>query len=416
VVEPTNEEIAAKAGELAKAANDGSTWDAHIAAARAELTKMTLTEAALRDQQQSKGADDEGKKKEEAVDADKTAENEETVDEGTDADKAEKVTPPGVKQVWTSSDGQTFEKKAEAEAHEATLNKTELTEAEKLAARLEKAMSPQTPEEQVELLEDFDRLGKVFDALSTPLDENGQPKLEKGMYTINRFSNVLSDMASLSRCIKAEGMREGDDNADATISEEIIGAVKSLGKSFISYATDQVKELLAGIDDDVLVTHYDYYYAAAKDDTENQLAKDVCGILEEYKDESRERREELSKAFGYVEAAIPALEDLPEVLQKRFDTLLEENTGLRKVAEAAVTKVEELAKRVQSIEETPLPRAPRNGAVAEKSEFLGKTVSSEEEKVAVLQDFVSTHGAEAVSTMLIKAAHASGGQPLRLKS
>lgn len=420
-VEPTAAQIAEKAGELAKSAGDGTTWQDHIETAREELLKVGATQAVLEQARQEGGKKREGAEGEEEAEegsADEGAEDSSSADEAAGG-SVEKTTPPGVKQVWTASDGKTFEKKAEAEAHEATLQKSAApqTDAEKLRDRLAKATTPAEPVEESGLLEDFDRLGKVFDALSTPFDENGQPKLEKGMYTVNCFSSVLSDMASLSRSIKAEGKKEGDDATDSTVSAEIIAAVKTLGASFIAYATNQVTELLAGMDDDVVVSYHDYYYCAAQDDSENGLAKDVCSLIGEYRDAAGERRDELVKAFGLIVGENEVTDELSPPMQKRFNALEAENAELKKVAGEAVEKVEELAKRMQAIEDTPLPRAPKN--VIEKNgegTFLGKAASTQEEKVAIVQEMLATHGPDAMATMMIKAAHATGGQKLTLRS
>src|SRR3546814_4469984 len=40
---------------------------------------------------------------------------------------------------------------------------------------------------------------------------------------------------------------------------------KTLGASFITYAQDQVTELLAGMDDDVVVSYHDYYYCRSEE-------------------------------------------------------------------------------------------------------------------------------------------------------
>ena len=408
VNEPTSEQVAAKAEELAKAANDGSTWMDHIETARTELMKG--------DSPLSLAAEQEREKKEHEQSTGQEASEEDTpaADEGADDEEAgdddatsEKVTPAGVCQKWTTSDGQMFDKKADAVAHEESLTKAAepQTEAQKLAARLAKATSDEPVAEETPLIEDFDRLAKAVQAISTPFDDAGQPKLEKGMYTVNRFSNVLSDMASLSRSIKAEGKREGDDGEDATVSADLIAAVKTLGSTFLDYAKDQVTELLAGMDDDVVVSYHDYYYAAAKEDGDNQLAKDVVGLLTDYRDPSRERRDTLAKAFGYVEGELEVTEDegLSPPMQKRFDALEAENAELKKVAEDAVSQVEELAKRVKAVEDTPLPRAPKNIALRPgDGTFLGKTATTEEEKVAVLHDMIKAKGAEGVALDLIK--------------
>lgn len=418
-VEPTAAQIAEKAGELAKAVNDGTTWQDHIEMARAELLKVGATQSVLEQARQEGGKTGEGAEEgAEEGSADEGAEDSSTGDEAAGG-SVEKTTPPGVKQVWTASDGKTFEKKADAEAHEATLAKAAepKSEAEKLRERLNKATAADEPVEDTGLMEDFDRLGKVFDALSTPFGDDGQPKLEKGMYTLNRFSSVLSDMASLSRSIKAESQREGGDATDSSVSTDIIAAVKTLGASFITYAQDQVTELLAGMDDDVIVSYHDYYYCAAQDNSENQLAKDVCSVLVDHKDGSRERRDVLSKAFGYVEAELVSDDTLSPPMQKRFDALEAENVELKKLAGDAVEQVEELAKRMKAIEDKPEPRAPRN--VIEKGgegTFLGKAATTQEERAAVLKEMLETHGPDGLATMMIKAAHATGGKKLSLKS
>lgn len=417
VGEPSATAIAEKAGELAKVANDGSTWQDHITSAREELMKgdTALSLAAQ--------AEAEGRTNDATGEVDPPAATGEPADEGDDGSATtdpeagvsaegttvEKVTPPGIKQVWTASDGKTFEKKADAEAHEETLHKTAApkTAAEELRERLAKASNPadEPVDGEPALIEDFDRLAKAVNALSTPFDDKGEPALQKGMYTVNRFSNVLSDMASLSRSIKSEGLNEGGgDEQDVTIAADVIAAVKSLGTSFIAYATDQVQELLAGMDDDVVVGYYDYYYNAVQTDAENGLAKDVTSLITDYREPSREKREQLAKAFGYVDGELEVAEDVPSpALQKRFDVLEAENTELKKVAGEAVEKVEELAKRVKTIEDTPAPRAPRNVALREgDGTFFGKTANTEEEKLAVLHDMLKTEGADAVATKLIK--------------
>lgn len=396
---PTNDAVVSRAEELAKAANDGTTWMTHVEAARDQLVK------------EAKGGSDEsdeGDSAKEKKGKDKSGDDDETTDDN--ASTVEKTTPPGVKQVWTASDGQVFDKKADAEEHEATLAKNAQpeTEADKLRKRLEAATTPAEPVVVIGLFEDYDRLGKVFNALSTPWDpEASAPKLEKGMYSINRFSNVLSDMASLSRCIKAEAAREGGDEEDKAVSDALIACVKSLGTSFLDYAKNQIEELLAGQDDEVLVSTYDYYYAAAQENGEDQLAKDVCSVIDEGRESSRERREELSKSFGYVEATLESTDELSPPMQKRFDELTASNESLKKVAEDAVSAVETLTKRVKEIEDTPLPRAPNPANIAFRGgdgNFFGKAANTQEEKMEVLQDMLKTYGPDGLALELIKVA------------
>ena len=102
--------------------------------------------------------------------------------------------------------------------------------------------------------------------------------------------------------------------------------------------------------------------------------------------------------------------------QKRFDDLEKENTELKKVAGEAVEKVEELAKRVQTIEDTPLPRAPTGGFAPKEGDgtFLGKKAETREDKIAILHDLVKTEGPDAIALALIKASQQAGGHKLSL--
>ena len=416
---PTNDEVVAQAEKIAKAAADGTTWMQHVEAARDELMKnrKPATEEVV-EEKVIKAKADPKKKKDGKKDASGDSKNSSTDPEDEDQSEAgdcdgpaNKVTPAGVKQVWSASDGTTFGKKEEAVAHEKTLQKAEMTEAEKLKARLNKALAPEEPTVEVPLMDDFDRLGKVIQALETPLDPE---KLSKGLYTVSRFAQTLWDLGSLVRKIAAEGVDEGGDKSDSAVSDEMKKALGTLCDSFKAYVDNQLTELMAGMDDDVCVGVYDYYYAAAQADPENQLAKDVCSVITERRDPSREVRETLAKAWGVTETIEDSTEMNP-TLQKRFDRLEAENAEFKKIAEDAVGEVEKLTKRVEQIEATPLPRAPRNVAYRDgDQEFFGKRVTNDAEKVAVLKELMEVHGADGLATMMIKAAHAQGGQKLAL--
>ena len=417
ITEPTSELVAARAEELAKAAANGTTWMDHIESARADLMKGDSPLSLAAEEERRKKEDGEQAPGEEAA-----SEAEEPADEGADDEEAgdddaasEKVTPAGVCQKWTASDGQLFDKKADAVAHEEALLKAAepQTEAQKLAARLAKATGDEEPEVEAPLMDDFDRLGKVIQALETPFID-GAPKLEKGMYTVSRFANVLWDVGSLTRKIAAEGKKEGGDSEDAKVSDEMKTGLTTLANSFKTYVDDQITELLAGMDDDVCVSTYDYYCAAAKEDGENQLAKDICSVIDERREPSRERRDTLAKSFGYVEGELEVTDEdvLSPPMQKRFDALESENAELKKVAEDAVSQVEDLAKRVKAVEDTPLPRAPKNIALRPgDGTFFGKTANTDEEKTAVLHDLLKQKGPDALALELIKL---SQGNPIHL--
>lgn len=399
---PSNAAVAERATEMAKEAGGDAQWTDFIEAAREDL----LTKAAP--PKKDKKKDDESA---EDKPDDEKAEGEE---DDKEAKKADFTVANRISQKWETSDGKTFEKKADAEAHEDELIKAsqpvELSEADKLRERLNKAIAEPEPEVVVELMDDLDRLGKAIGEF-----ENG-PVLRKGMGTVAGFARVLCQMANLSRGIAMEGSDEGGDKQDYAVSADIKNAIASLGESFKQYAADQIDELLSGVDDDDYVSFYDYYYAAAHSDGENQLAKDVCSLLEGRRDSSRERRDVLAKAFGVTE--VEETNEVSEDLQKRFDALAAENVDLRKVASEAIEKVEELAKRVTAVEETPMPRAPAPGSIALREgdvpmNFLGKSFASQDELRAHLHNMIKTEGPDALAIQMIKAAQTQG-QPLHL--
>lgn len=417
-LEPSNEDVVAKAEQMAKDAADGTTWMQHVEAARNELVKAMA--------EKGKEGDDDGKnakkpsKKEEGSDD----EDEEAAEGDTDnaeeeaAEKAVKVTPPGIRQVWTASDGSTFEKKSDAESHEATLTKAavEPTEADLLRQRLAKATEPkaETVEASIFSVDRLDDLHKAVLELEQPREEDGSPKLEKGMYTVSRFANMIGDVAGLARTIKAEGTLEGD-SEDQSVWKTLQGQLSAFGDSFIDYAKNQVAELVAGLDTDLSPRcAYDYYYRSASEG--NDLAKHVVEMIEEVEplvEDAVENIEKLAKSVGFS-ASVEVSDELSPPMQKRFDALEADNAELRKVASEAVEKVEELAKRLQAVEDTPLPRAPQNIAFREGDvQFMGKRFQNEEELRVELHNLIKTQGPDALAVEMIKAAQ-SRGTPLAL--
>jgi hypothetical protein len=404
--QPSNKDIAAKAEELCKAAGDASKdWMDFIPAATEALKKgITATSAAMKDAP----VDPKMPKPKplETLDGDRPKEEGEAAPVDEDADKAasetaEKVTPQGVLQKWCTSDGQSFLKKASADKHQEKLNKAAAevepkTDAEKLAARLAKAIDGGA-EDLPDIMDDLPRLAKAVEAIEAGINAEGKPAMQKGMYTVSRFARMIADMAGLTTQVKSDA---GTDQSDAMKE-----SLNAWAESFKTYADSEITKILSGIDDDTIVECYDYYYACAKADGGDQDAQDIVDLIDAHKADADEVKEGLAKAWGGdVEVVSPTLE-------KRFTDLQAENTELKKVAETAVAAVETLTKRVETIENKPMPRAPRTSPVDKTGDgtFLGKAATSEEDKMAVLQDMLKTHGPDKMAEMMIKASHNTGG-------
>ena len=407
----SNDQLAAKCKELQKAANDGRDWMSFLDEARGALD-AELGKAAADDGDGKKEEDNKGADKAKAADDDAKAG--EGDDKDDDDKSVAKSTPVGVKQQWTTSDGKAFEKKADAVAHEEELAKAtnaeddDVTKATKALGRIKDLLNKSEgavvveDEEVVSILslDRVDDLHKAFLELELPRGEDGAPLLEKGMYTVSRFANMLGDVAGLARTIKSEGSLEGDKN-DENIAKTLTGQLGTFGESFMTYAKQQIAELVAGLDTDLSPRcAYDYYYRCAEADPENMLAKNVCELIEAVEDEREEAMEKLAK-FATVETV-----DTPETLQK-VAQLEADNEKLTKAFAEVLPTVEALEKRLKVVEDTPLPRAPR-GSILEKSadgNLGGKDKDDQKaEAIAQLDEMLKTMTPDQVATVLIKAS------------
>lgn len=416
----TNDQLAAKCKELQKAANDGRDWmsfmdDARVAL-EAELQKGDKADAPKEEKDDKKpeaGKPEAGKKK-----------TDDDGDEGDDDDdsddaKVAKTTPAGVKQQWTTSDGKAFTKKSDAVAHEEQLSKTtqegddEATRLSKSIGRIKDLMekNADAPVEVGDLPEEpsilsFERiedLHKAFLELELPREEDGSPKLEKGMYTVSRFARMLGDVGDLARTIKAEGTLEGGDRKDSEVAKTLTTQLGSFGDSFMDYAKQQIGELVAGLDTDLTPRAcYDYYYRAVEADPENALAKNVCELIEAVEEDRDVAMEKLAKLA-------PEPVDTEETLQKVAD-LETENGKLQKMVADVLPTVEALEKRLKLVEDMPMPRAPRGSILEKSADGALHARSAEDTKAAAmsqLEELLKTKTPEEVSLMLIKAAQSN---------
>lgn len=427
--EPKNDEVVAKATKLAFQKADGSTWMDHIHDARELLIKeASSNDAAITEiTDEGEAAAEEGVEDTENAGANPDTDEENSDNQSeeekkklADAKKAAGADVAGrLKQKWLTSDGRAFSKKADAAFHEEELVKAAtMTDLDRLRERLAKATENPTIIE-VPLEKSFTRMGDVFDALTKPFVD-GKPVLEKGLYTVSSFARALWDMGNIALAIKREGSDESSGEAgdpeDMKSWMVICESMTGLGEVLKEYLDCQITELMAGINDDELASIYDYYYCAAQANSDDVLSKDACAVIEQVRDASREKRQVLIKAFGGMTDPVVA----PVVdndLQKRFDRLESENTDLKKIATDAIEQVEGLAKRIQAVEDTPMPRAPNPQNVALRDgdvplQAFGKSFGSETSLREHLHDMIATQGPDAVALAMIKASHAGGGRLL----
>lgn len=365
---PTNDELSARATELAKAAGETeASWAKFMDTAREQLVAENLSKSD--DEDKEKDTDDEDKEKEkspkdEPNDTGVASEEEKAKNEAAEAEKAD-TAPKGLRQMWITSDGKSFEKKADARTHEESLTKgDEPSELQKALAGLKGSVESLTKvdddEEPHELEVSAAKLNKIADFL-----ESDEP-LIKGMYGVERMSRLVREAASVQISAACEAKKEGD---GSKLPEDLLSAVESLGGILIEMATEETAELLASLKTDkedpqsVYGYSYDgsYYELAAentgleKSDFDNALNK---AVEISNKDKSRiQKVHDHSTSMGAKCTKSNCVEveatDDTEKAEK-----LDSSGDLAKMASEIMELRETLAKRDKEIEETiPLVKA-----------------------------------------------------------
>ena len=245
--EPTNDEIVAKANEMAKAAGGGKTFADFIVEARAELTKVAQApEKPAGAVEKSANADTEGKTEAAAAPALPAG--------GVIAkDAAPAAGEEPWEQVWLSKrDGKTFKTKAElrkyhddldAAAAAAAVAAPIQTSLDALASSLgiEKAAPPADAKDA----KNGD--GAAADAKDAKGGKGKKAKkdmapedLQKSLYTVGRFASILSDLNYLQQDTVWEREYEGD---ASTVPDQIKSAIATLSQALRDMAVEETAEL-----------------------------------------------------------------------------------------------------------------------------------------------------------------------------
>lgn len=300
---PSNDEVAAKARELAKAAGNEIKWFDHIQAATDELTKALNPEPVV-----------EPVVEEAAAELAKTA-------EPTPANPE-----PELAQVWQSKDGKTFAKKADAIAHNTELAKVAAdadSPAAKLAASLAKLDSTLTAKEApvAEVVKEF------VPTLVT-----------KGMYQVSRLASMIDDLNWLLCDCKWEADAEGDKSkVPASLKQNLSDLINTLR----SMVKEETQEVLDSTDLEM----------AAKPLGFDALVKSFEG------DDAT-----LGKLNALLAKVAPPVVEKTEPsddLQKALAAKDEVIASLNKTISDTATSVDALVKRVETLENSPVPGGPR---------------------------------------------------------
>lgn len=453
--EPTNDEVAAKAVELAGAKGD---WVNHIEAAKAALkaehgipdfSKVGTGDEGMTDSTQTNKADDgdgdegggveqgdndgdEAKKKKKTKKADPEEEADESAAE-EDEDDEEAAVKAAVVQVWKATDGTTFEKKADCVAHQATI-KPELNPVEKAIAaanaRLDSIAKATKPYGDIAYALEKDGVSLY------PLDT--ELHIRSSLVFVHKSTKLTDEerAAALEVIHKAWAEKIGDepptaDELKAFDGVKVTEAVKSLGAQELNKSFWVVGMWCRIVDDILCATScvgWDH-----EDSEVPQLAKDICAALLTFmvklvEAEVANTMSRLDKALrpaeleGFTKFLAGAIDRVPVVeddrvekvafskLEGEIEAVKAANVELQKQVSQAVDGFTELTARMTKFMNEPEPR-PTLGRVVSKVEDRTGASEMPVTDQAGLKKLIEEHGVEGVAKMAIKISQQNGFTP-----
>lgn len=393
MMDPTNEEVAVRATDIAKAAGDESKWGDHLDVAREQLiAEKRGTPPAAEDAGDETPAGEPAPETEAAPEAEKTVvaeeapagepagEEESAPVEGAvtevsaeDAEKARKAARESLVQVWQTPDGKTFAKCDDAVTHvvnpDAPPAPLSPVEAALKAASGEESVAEEPVAPEMVKFEPTPDLVVARGALGD--------LVEKGLWTARQSLSVLDDIIGLqqSTCWEAEYEKDG-----STLPAQLAEIARSMGDAALALCQEEISEALAcvGEPDSTIslienAAHADFVKGVLGNE---ELMK--IGARNAKKDQERVQKihddsVELGASCG--EEAEKALE--PDELQKRAEKdpvvkhLLERAEKSEGEVEKALAGIEDLGKQITALKATPAPMAPRTTVVGKGQDAGG---------------------------------------------
>lgn len=432
---PTNEEVVAKATELA---GEAGNWTDYIAAAKQELIqKHGIPDFSKAAESKDEGETDatETNKAEDDADAKKAKKPKEEADESAEAEDKEddeEAAKTAVVQVWKATDGQTFEKKADAVAHELTIN-------DPVAAALAKA------NDQIDKVE---KSTKPYGDVPYALEKDGVSMfpLDDAMHIRASwvFANKTAKITDEERATALEAIKKA-------WAEKIGGeppTVEAMNAVSGGKATETVKSLGAAdleksfwtvgwwcrIIDDVLCASscvgWDY-----DDSTLPQTTRDICAAMLTFLTDLVAA--EVARSLGRLDkAAFPAdlgglgkllattIEALPapvedDRVEKAVYVKLQDEVGVLKTT--IDTQAEQLSKAVDGITALTERFAKHMNEPQPRPVLTGKVVSKEGDRLGLdnlpaddrekLKELTEKHSPAELAQMMIKLSQTQGFTP-----
>lgn len=385
-VEPTNDQIAAKAAQLAKAAGKAETaWAEFIEPARAELVKAMSVES------QTAGAGATG-----SVPAPGAAPT--------------NVDPRGdVEQGWRAKDGTFFAKKADALAHnvkQATAAASKpMTDA---VAALEAAVAKagQEPAQAGQEGQDGAPAGDPpAEGTQAPVqapgaeqaapggaqeppadpaegaDKTAKPgEVRKGLYALGRLADLLASLSFMTEDAQMEAIFEGD---GSPVPKKLREGMRLIGEALVEMTQEEVAELIQAIDKRIGI-----------DDALELAARPGALAKAANWQKTHDKCVKMGAKCGPNKAAAPEGADDPVAKLAASEARY---AALEKVVNDTVPKIVELTKKVEALEKQPMPPKGPSMLVAVGKDQDGGGLAAAIEKMRA-------ENPDALATLLIKAS------------
>lgn len=299
------------------------------------------------------------------------AEDDDKGEKSEKEDKAEKADFPELQQGWQAKDGKFFAKKADALAHNDSLEKAADIDPDSLAGKLAKmaeqvaAIGADGDKDETDGTEE--EVPEIAKSLNAYADLLSHPEtLKKGLYEVSRMADVLRSTASLTICLASEAVREGDNSPLPAKMEGIVG---ELSAALIELAQEETSELLAGMASARAKAEAtegagaSYLYP----DGYMALAAPILGL-------EKAQLEEMGNNVLAKRAPVEPTGDMGEKLASLEKMLEETNDKLAKrdaEIATAMPMLEKMQKEIERINALPMPSAPITNAVDKSADVSG---------------------------------------------
>lgn len=422
--QPSNADVAAEATELAKAAGTG-VWTDYLEPARESLIlqRAGLSKAAEEeaDEDADDGdGDDKGKaKKEDKAEGEAKAKSDEKAegskvdgladedDEPADASKVDAARGL-VKQVWTATDGKTFDKKDDCVKYQVSLDKKPEPENPLLKAVgearavltgdkvVDKEPNPIAAEleKHAEGLRDLTVVGRALTKVAEVAGPHVSP-LRKSVWDVGSFAQAISTLGGIQSCLASEADYEKD---GSPIPKELRAKVAELISIFLRMAAEEMGELLAGLPAGTVAVD-----ATADPEVGVAVAQAAKAATPELLQKRKPSDDHLKAVAGeLVKLGIIKDQSTLEEELNKAKAGADKADNLQKMIDAAIPAIEELKKDIATLKAQPMPSAPRLNVMEKAAEA---TTETPEEQLAKM---VAGMSQDQIATLMIKISQGQG--------